>query len=142
MGCQSSVQTLRQAPKEIEQKNYQVKDQHHPGGTRDVPKLEGSIENSALRARRRRSKELSQGASQTDGTDSKSTENSTISTIDSDPRVPANSEMECLTAISMKSFVRMMTTATCAEEAHDGIVACEESSAVIMPKVQSGRFHG
>eukprot|EP00747_Dinoflagellata_sp_TGD_P214787 gnl/TRDRNA2_/TRDRNA2_87601_c0_seq1.p1 gnl/TRDRNA2_/TRDRNA2_87601_c0~~gnl/TRDRNA2_/TRDRNA2_87601_c0_seq1.p1 ORF type:complete len:183 (-),score=36.87 gnl/TRDRNA2_/TRDRNA2_87601_c0_seq1:469-1017(-) len=78
MGCQSSSQALGQAPKEIEQQKYKVKDEHYPGGTRDVPKLEGSLEKSALWERSRGSKELGLEASQLSST-------STTSTTDSDP---------------------------------------------------------
>eukprot|EP00747_Dinoflagellata_sp_TGD_P142378 gnl/TRDRNA2_/TRDRNA2_176231_c2_seq7.p2 gnl/TRDRNA2_/TRDRNA2_176231_c2~~gnl/TRDRNA2_/TRDRNA2_176231_c2_seq7.p2 ORF type:complete len:122 (+),score=23.79 gnl/TRDRNA2_/TRDRNA2_176231_c2_seq7:37-366(+) len=71
-------------------------------------------------------------------TNSKDSDNGTISTVDSDPRVPASSELETLTKMSVREFVRMTTTATYAEEADDDIVACEEPSAIIVPNFQTG----
>jgi len=87
MGCQASSQSLRQ----------EVKDELYPGGTRDIPKLEGSIEKSALCARIRRSKERSLDASQFSS-------NSTTSTADSDPCGPVSSNTSHVSDVpSMKA---------------------------------------
>eukprot|EP00747_Dinoflagellata_sp_TGD_P214789 gnl/TRDRNA2_/TRDRNA2_87601_c0_seq3.p1 gnl/TRDRNA2_/TRDRNA2_87601_c0~~gnl/TRDRNA2_/TRDRNA2_87601_c0_seq3.p1 ORF type:complete len:151 (-),score=22.61 gnl/TRDRNA2_/TRDRNA2_87601_c0_seq3:37-489(-) len=117
MGCQSSSQALGQAPKEIEQQKYKVKDEHYPGGTRDVPKLEGSIEKSALAERRRRSKELSQEACQSDWKELQDVTDSTTSTLDTDQCSPVSSKLETPTKMSMKSFIRNTKRTWCAEYA-------------------------
>eukprot|EP00747_Dinoflagellata_sp_TGD_P170866 gnl/TRDRNA2_/TRDRNA2_203549_c0_seq1.p1 gnl/TRDRNA2_/TRDRNA2_203549_c0~~gnl/TRDRNA2_/TRDRNA2_203549_c0_seq1.p1 ORF type:complete len:166 (+),score=27.75 gnl/TRDRNA2_/TRDRNA2_203549_c0_seq1:90-587(+) len=83
MGCQSSSPSLRGAANEIEQKKYKVKDENYPGGTRDVSKLQESIDRSVLCERRTRFKERSLEAS-TVWKESSST-TSTTPTTDSDP---------------------------------------------------------